>query len=552
MKIVIIGGVAGGASAAARARRLDENAEIVMFERGEYISFANCGLPYHVGGIIKKRDSLLLMTPKGFAERSNVDVRTAQEVIRISPEKHCVLVRRKDTGNTYEESYDKLIMATGSRPKKPQIPGIDDPDVMVIWNMSDMTEVLDRVNDGIKHALILGGGYIGLEMAENFRHRGIKTVLVQRSGQIMSVLDPEMASPLEHCLTANGVKIHFASTISSISREAPDSEKTKAGLLVELSDGSRVRTELVLIAAGIRPNSELASEAGLKIGIDGTVWVNDLLETSEPDIYAVGDLIQVQETVLGAPAHIPLAGPANRQGRIAAENALGAKKRFKGSIGTSICKVFGLTAANAGANEKSLRKSGIEFRKIYINPYSHATYYPGAKQMHLKVIFRPDGQMLGAQIIGTEGVKERIDVLAVAIQMKMSVYDLQELELAYAPPYGSAKEPVNYAGFVAGNLLDGKTNLKYSEDVENAEYLLDVREASEFRAGHIPKSRNIPLGEIRKRIAEIPKDKDVLAYCQVGIRGYLAERILRQNGVRAFNLSGGYVTWKMAATAKII
>jgi NADPH-dependent 2,4-dienoyl-CoA reductase/sulfur reductase-like enzyme/rhodanese-related sulfurtransferase len=545
MKLVIIGGVAGGASAAARARRLDEHAQIIMFERGEHISFANCGLPYHVGGVIKKREELVVMSPERFRARTNVDVRTAQEITAIDPAAKTVTVLNRSTGESYRESYDKLIIATGSSPKKPDIPGIDDSDVMVMWNMSDMTDVKDRVNDGIKRALIVGGGYIGLEMAENFRHQKIETVLVQRSGQLMSVIDPEMASPLSECLGKHGVKIHFNTTVVNISRNSIGKDEEKTELAVELSSGETVKTDIVIVAAGIRPNSELAIAAGLSVGDKQGIVVNEHLETSDPDIYAVGDVIEVMETVINKPSQIPLAGPANRQGRTAACNALGGKAEFRGAIGSSICKVFDLTVGNAGPSEKILRKEKIPYLKVYLNPFSHATYYPDAKQMHLKMLFSPEGRILGVQIVGCEGVKERIDVMATAIQTYLSVYDLQELELSYAPPYGSAKEPVNYAGFVAVNMLEGKTVQVCADTVPEGAFLLDVREESEFKNGHIPGAVLIPLGQLRLLIPELSKKSDIVVYCQVGIRGYIAERILRQNGFNVKNLSGGYVTWKM-------
>jgi NADPH-dependent 2,4-dienoyl-CoA reductase/sulfur reductase-like enzyme/rhodanese-related sulfurtransferase len=545
MKLVIIGGVAGGASAATRARRLDEQAQIVMFERSEHISFANCGLPYHVGGVIERREQLVVMTPSRLKERAAIEVRTSQEVTRINPHAKTVSVLDRVTGNSYEESYDKLIVATGSRPKKPAIPGIDDPDVMVMWNLTDMTEVKDRINDGIKRALIIGGGYIGLEMAENFRHQGLETVLIQRSGQLMSVIDPEMAQPLASCLRRNGVSIHFNTTVLRIGRQSRGADEDETELQAELSNGLTITTDLILVAAGIHPNSELVVAAGLAVGEHGGVVVNAQLQTSDPDIYAVGDVIEVTETVTGAQAQIPLAGPANRQGRMAADNALGGNRSFRGSMGTSICKVFDLTVANAGPSEKTLRKKKIPYRKVYLNPFSHATYYPHAQPMHMKLLFSPEGLALGAQIVGTDGVKERIDVLATAIQAKLDVATLAELELAYAPPYGSAKEPVNYAGFLAVNLLEGKTELVDADTIPAEALLLDVREPSEFKAGAIPGAVLVPLGQLRSQMAELPRDRGLVVYCQVGIRGYIAERILRQNGFSVRNLSGGYTTWKL-------
>ena len=545
MKLVIIGGVAGGASAAARARRLNEQAEIIVFERGEHISFANCGLPYYVGQVIEKRESLLIMTPGQFKARTRIDVRIRQEVTAIDPVAHKVAVRDLSTGEAYEEAYDKLILATGSSPIRPAIPGADDRDVMGLWTMADMDRVRERVDAGIRKATVIGGGFLGLEVVENLRQRGIETTLVERLPQLLASFDPEMTSPLRAALERHGVTLYLNTAVKAISRQRDGNGTDVAELTIELEDGTRLTSGLVVMAIGVRPNAELARKAGLSIGPRGGVVVNAFLQSSDPDIYAVGDVAQVVDRVLQLPTQLPLAGPANRQGRLAADNVFGARREYLGTLGTSAVKVFNLTAANAGANEKSLRTAGIPFHKIYLNPFSHATYYPGAKMMHLKLLFAGNGRILGVQIVGEDGVDKRIDVLATAMQAGLTVFDLESLELAYAPPYGAAKDPVNFAGFVAANLLRGETDAVSPDAVPEGALLLDVREASEVQAGSIPGALAIPLGKLRDRLAELPKNRRIIAFCAVGLRGYLAERILKQNGYQAANLSGGFVTWRL-------
>ena len=538
MKIIIIGGVAGGASAAARAARLDSKAEIILFERGPYISFANCGLPYHVGNVIQQRDSLLVMTPDALKARSGIDARIRQEVSALDPLAKNVKVRKLDDGTEYAETYDKLILATGSRPAVPPVPGADDPDVLPLWTIPDMDKVKNRIDKGIKHAVVAGGGFIGLEVAENLIERGVETVMVQRPPQVMPTLDPEMASMLTETLEKHGVKVYLNNALTAINR-------TAEGLTVTLKDGSEIRTQMVVMGLGVHPNSELARGAGLELNERGGIKVNPSLQTSNPDIYAVGDVIEVNDPVLNKPVMIPLAGPANRQGRIAANNIFGANETYKGSLGTNICKVFELTAASVGVNEKRLIKENIPFLKTYIIPSSHASYYPGATPIYIKLLFEQSGRILGAQAVGTGGVDKRIDVLATAMRGNLKVQDLEELELAYAPPYSSAKDPVNFAGFVANNIIKGDSRVVAPDAIPQDAFILDVRENDEFVVGAIPGAVNIPLGELRDNFDKLPKDRLIVTQCKVGLRGYLAERLLRDNGFDVKNLSGGYLGWKL-------
>ncbi|OPZ31289.1 MAG: Coenzyme A disulfide reductase [Lentisphaerae bacterium ADurb.BinA184] len=548
MKLVIVGGVAGGASAAARARRLDETAGIVMFERGEFISFANCGLPYHVGNVIKERSSLLVMTPERFRARTAIDVRTRHEVTAINRARHTVTVRNLENGQDSEEAYDKLILATGSSPVKPPIPGADDPDVMQLWTIPDMDRIKGRVDEGAKRALVVGGGFIGLEVAENLRERGLDVTLVEMLPSLLPTLDPEMARPLADGLRQHGVTVRLGRKVTRIRR--PESETRVASrLTVSLDDGAELPADFVVLAVGVKPNSGLARQASLEIGERGGIRVNEFLQTSDADIYAVGDVNEVTDRVRRQPAQIPLAGPANRQGRVAADNALGARRVYRGTLGTNVVKVFELTAGSAGPGERRLREDGTAFHKVYLHPQSHAGYYPGAAMMSLKLLFAPDGKVLGVQAVGRDGVDKRIDVVATAIQAGMTVEDLADLELAYSPPYGSAKDPVNFAGMIAANVLRGDSRPVYAEELAPGDFLLDVREPEEYAAGHLEGATLIPLGKLRQRLNEIPRGRRVVAYCKVGLRGYLAERILRQNGFDAYNLSGGYLTGQACGVA---
>ncbi len=541
MKLLVVGGVAGGASAAAKARRVDEKAEIIMFERGEYISFANCGLPYHVGKTIPSRDSLELMTPESFTERANVEVRIRQEVIGIDPDKKTVEVKNHATGEVYNESYDKLILAPGSSPVKPPIKGADLPGVKVLWTLPDMDSIIEQLNSGVKSAVVVGGGFIGIEVAENLQERGVKTALVEMAPHLMPPIDQEMAQPLSDTMTAHGVELHLDSMVVSIE----EVKNADALMSVTLKGGKKIVADLVVLAVGVKPNSELAVKAGLKTNQRGGIVVDDNMRTSNQDIYAVGDAVEVKDPILGRRVMIPLAGPANKQGRAAAINVFGGNECYQGSIGTSVCKVFDMTVAATGVNERTLKSEGIEYKKLYLNPANHATYYPGADMMHMKVIYRPDGTILGAQIVGHDGVDKRIDLLAIAIKTGIKITELEHLELAYAPPYGSAKDPVNFVGFMAGNEFAGQTSFIAPDELSDDAFILDVREPEEVECGAVDGAVNIPLGSLRKRLNEVPKDREIIVMCKSGVRAYLAERILRQNGFKAKNLSGGYVTWRM-------
>jgi len=541
-RIVIVGGVAGGASAAARARRLSESAEIVMFERGEYISFANCGLPYHIGGVIKNRDRLLVQTPESFHKRFRVDVRVNTEVIRINREEKTVVARNLKTGVEREESYDALILSPGAEPVKPPLPGIDVERVLTLRNIGDMDAIKHVVDsEQPSRAVVVGGGYIGLEMAEALRDRNIQVTMVELMNQVMGPVDPEMAAPLHQELVSQGVDLRLGTSVKAFSQ--------KGGTLqVMLSTGETIECGLAILAIGVRPEVSLAKDAGIEIGERGGILVNQHMQTSDPAIYAVGDAVEVRDFVGDFQTLIPLAGPANRQGRIAADVIFGRDTEYKETQGTGICKVFDLAVGMTGLNEKTLKRQGMPYEKIYIHPASHAGYYPGAHSLSLKVLFNPeDGKLLGAQAVGADGVDKRIDVLAVAIRAGMTVFDLEELELSYAPPYGSAKDPVNYAGFVAANILNGDTAICHAVDMVSPradQMILDVRTVEETRSGVIPGAKIIPIDELRERLNELPKEKEMLIYCAVGQRGYMVTRILMQHGYRCRNLSGGYKTWK--------
>ncbi len=540
-RIVIVGGVAGGASAAAKARRVSEDAEIVLFERGGDISFANCGLPYHVGGIIQDRARLLVQSPQAMRKRFGIDVRTNSEVIRIERARKIVVVHDKAKDRNYEEPYDVLILSPGAEPVRPPIPGADHKQVFTLRNLADMDAIKAAVDaDPGKAAVVVGGGYIGLEMAEVLRHRGLAVSLVELEHQVMGPIDPEMAAPLHEHLRLQGVDLCLGASVTAI-------QERDGQLEALLSTGRAIPCGLVILAVGVRPEVKLAAEAGLTIGQRKGIVVDDHMRTSDPDIYAVGDAVEVQDFVGGFASVIPLAGPANRQGRIAAINALGGDAAYDKTQGTAICKVFDLAVGMTGMSEKALKRVGRTYEKIYVHPASHAGYYPGATQMSLKLLFDPtNGKVLGAQCVGADGVDKRIDVLAVAIRAGMTVYDLEELELSYAPPFGSAKDPINYAGFVAANVLRKEVGICHVADVTNLspkQMLLDVRTTPEVQQGTIPGSIHIPLDELRSRLGELPRDKEIMAFCQVGMRGYLACRILSQNGIACRNLSGGYKTY---------
>jgi len=537
-RILIVGGVAGGASAAARLRRLDETAEIIIFERGDYISFANCGLPYYIGGEIHNREDLLLQTPESFKKRFNIEVRIRNEVTAIDPENKQINIKDLGAGRTYTEPYDKLILSPGAEPARPPIPGIDSDRIFTLRNVPDT----DLINDFIdkhkpKRAVIVGAGYIGLEMAENLRRRGMLVAVVEMVDQVMPVMDKEMAAFIQQELHKHNVALWLNDAVANF-------RPSDSRLMVGLKSGMELSCEMVILAMGVRPEVNLARQAKLQIGTTGGIKVNENLQASDPDIYAIGDAIEVRDFVLGSPALIPLAGPANKQGRMVADNICGGNRQYKSTQGTAILKVFDLTVAMTGASEKALAKTDIEYEKIYIHPANHVSYYPGAEQMHIKLLFsRPEGKILGAQIVGSHGVDRRIDILAVAIRAGMTVFDLQELELAYAPPYGSGKDAVNMAGFVASNILEGVAEIVHWDQLDQDDFILDVRSAGEFKRGNVPSSINIPVNEIRSRLDELPKDTIINVYCGVGIRSYIACRILMQKGFVARNISGGYITY---------
>ncbi len=544
MKLLIVGGVAGGASAAARARRLSEDAEIVVFERGPDVSFANCGLPYYVGGEIASRDKLLVTTPERLRERFKLDVRTRSSVEAINRSAKTVRVRDLASGREYEETYDKLILAPGAAPIRPPLPGLDLPGIYTLRNLQDVDRIKERVDKGAKQVVVVGAGFIGLELVENFVKRGIATTVVELQDQVLPPFDKEMTTPILETLLAKGVTV-------LLSQSAEGFEEAPGGLVVRLKSGQRLPAQLVILGVGVRPENKLATDTGLEVGPRGGIRVNDHLQTSDPSIYAVGDAIEVKDAVSGDATQVPLAGPANRQGRIAADNIFGRSVRYRGTQGTAIVGVFERTAAMTGSSEKALRRANRPFRKIYIHPAHHAGYYPGAEAMTLKILFNPEtGKILGAQGIGGAGVDKRIDVLAVAIQAGMTVYDLEEMELAYSPQYGSAKDPINMAGFVASGLLRGQhpqvdVEAVLAAPANEKPYLLDVRTPLEFAAGHIPGAVNIPVDELRQRLSELPRDRTIAAYCQVGQRGYLATRILLQAGFQAVNIGGGYKTYRL-------
>lgn len=545
-KIAIVGGVAGGASAAARLRRLDEDAHIIIFERGEYISYANCGLPYYVGGVIKDKNALLVQTPSRMAKRFNIDVRINSEVEDIDLDRKELVVLNKVTGERYRESFDKLILAPGAEPVKPPIPGIEKANLFTVRDIPRIYALKDYIDKNKPaSAAVIGGGFIGLEMVENLRRNGVKVWLVELLNQIMPPLDFDMATYLHRHLREHSVGLCLGDGVVSFDRDGRHT-------VVNLKSGKQLKVDMVILAVGVRPETILAKKAGLEIGETGGIKVNRHLQTSHPDVYAIGDAVEVVDLINGRPALIPLAGPANKQGRIAANHICGIEDTYKATQGTAIIKVFNMVAACTGNNEKTLKKYGISYLKSYTHSGSHASYYPGATPMAIKLLFSPDdGKILGAQIVGYEGVDKRIDVLATAIRAGMTVYDLQELELAYAPPFSSAKDPVNMAGYVASNILQGIHPVIHWDDLDELDpqntVLLDVRTQAEYQSGSIPGAINIPLDSLRERMDELPRDKTIVIYCQVGLRGYIATRILMQRGFdKVFNLSGGYTTYSMA------
>lgn len=535
-RVLIVGGVAAGASTAARLRRLDENAQIIMFERGPHVSFANCGLPYHVGDVIADEDDLLLASPELFRERFDIDVRTEHEVVAIDRTARTIRVRRLENGAEKDEPYDVLVLATGAANIRPDAAGLDLPGVFSVRTIPDTRKIRSWLETPRQKAVVVGAGFIGLEMAENLVHRGLDVTVVELQPQVMPPLDAEMAALVARHLREKGVTLRLGTRFRSI-------EQNAGRLLINTDRGPRLAADLVILALGVRPETTLAKAAGLELGARGGIRVNSSLQTSDPFIYAVGDVVEVRDVVLGSDTLLPLAGPANRQGRLAAEAIAGRKVRFRGTQGTAIVGVLGLTAASTGASEKALAQAGIhDAGVVYLHPSHHADYYPGAATMTLKLIFsRDDGRILGAQAVGTEGVDKRIDVIATMIQMKGTVHDLAESELCYAPQFGMAKDPVNVAAMMAQNTLNGDMPLADWRMLDSTDALfIDVRESDEFADGHLKGAVNMPLSTIRKRIGELPKDREVWVYCAAGKRAYVAQRLLLQAGFDAKNLSGGY------------
>lgn len=539
-KVVIIGGVAGGATAAARIRRLDEQAEIIVFERSGYVSYANCGLPYYIGGVIEEPSALTLQTPEGFWRRFRIDMRIRHEVTAIHPDRKTVTVHRLDTDQVFEESYDKLLLSPGAKPTQPPLPGTELPQLFTLRTVEDTLRIREFVkNNNPKSAVLAGGGYIGLEVAENLRDLGMDVTIVQRPRQLLNPLDSDMAAFVHAKLRARGIELMLGHSVEGF-------EKDDDGLKVLLKDAPALKTDMVLLAIGVTPDTALAKEAGLKLGIKNSIQVNDRMETSVPDIYAVGDAVEVTHYITGEKALISLAGPANKQGRIAADNICGGNSTYKGSQGSSVIKVFDMTVATTGINEQTALKSGIDCDKVYLSPANHAGYYPGGKLMTMKVVFEKNTyKLLGAQIVGYEGADKRIDVLATAMNAGLTALQLKDLDLAYAPPYSSAKDPVNMAGFMIENISNGTIKQFFWHDVDKlprdgSVFLLDARTPWEYNNGHIEDFVNIPVDELRGRLDEIPSGKPVYVICQSGLRSYLACRILQQNGFDCYNFSGGY------------
>jgi len=546
MKVIIIGGVAGGASTAARLRRMDEKAEIIILERGPYISFANCGLPYHIGEVIEDRDKLLVVTPEKLKAMMNIDSRIRNEVTGIDRAKKIVTVKNLETGETYEEGYDKLVLSPGAAPIVPPLPGVDLPGVFTLRNLPDMDRIKAFVDEKKPaRAVVVGGGFIGLEIAENLVDRGVQVTLIEMLDQVMAPIDYEMAALVHQHLTFKRIRLALGDGLKAISTG-------DAGWLdVELSSGRKVDAEMAILSIGVRPENQLAKDAGLELGVRGTIVTNEHMQTSDPDIYAVGDAAQVMSRLTDAPTALALAGPASREGRVAADHIAGYKEAsFPGVIGTSVVKVFDLTVASVGLNEKALKQAEIPFQNVIIHASNHAGYYPGASPMAFKLLFNDKGEILGAQAVGIEGVDKRIDVVATAMQAGMTVFDLEELELAYAPPFSSSRDPVNIVGFTAANILRGDARVMTWDQVSTLDRskitIVDVRLPEELALGMIDGAINIPLDDIRQQINEIPKDRPVLLYCQTGQRSYFASRILNQLGFEAYNLTGGYKTYSHA------
>ena len=535
MKTIIIGGVAGGATAAARLRRLDEKAEIIILERGEYVSFANCGLPYYIGGVITDREDLTLQTPESFKERFNIDVRVLNEAVKISPDTKTVTVKNLRTGETHEEIYDNLILSMGAEPIRPNIDGADGSNVFTLRNIPDTLKIKNYIDTAKpRSAVVIGGGYIGVEMAENLAQAGIKVAIVELADHLIAPLDFDMAADVHRYIKSKGIYLHLNNGVKSINRNT-----------VVLQNGE-ITADMIIMSVGVRPETAIAKDAGIELNGRGSIVVNNKMQTNIPNIYAVGDAVEVEDFITKKPAFIPLAGPANKQGRIAADNIAGYESVYTGTQGSAVLKLFDMTVATTGLNEKSATAAGIDYDKTYTYSASHATYYPGAAQMSIKALWdKKTLKIIGAQIVGFDGVDKRMDVLATAIRLGAKITDLTTLELCYAPPFGSAKDPVNMLGFVAENIVSGKLKQFFWHDVENlardgSVFLLDTRTPFEVMQGKIDGFVNIPLDELRERIDEIPKDKPVYVHCHSGLRSYLACRILTGNGYDCYNLAGGW------------
>lgn len=540
MKIVIVGGVAGGATAAARIRRLDENAEIIVFERSGYISYANCGLPYYIGDAITEPEALTLQTPESFFARFRVTMKVRHEVTALHPDRKTVSVKNLETGEEFEESYDKLILSPGAKPTQPRLPGVGLEKLFTLRTVEDTFRIKEYINTRHpKSAVLAGGGFIGLELAENLRNLGMDVTIVQRPKQLMNPFDPDMASFIHSEMRRHGIRLALGHTVEGF-------EEKDGGVDVLLKDEAPLHADMVVLAIGVTPDTALAKEAGLELGIKGSIVVNDRMETSVPDIYAAGDAVQVKHYVTGQDALISLAGPANKQGRIIADNICGGDSHYQGSQGSSVIKVFDMTAATTGINETNAKKAGLDTDKVILSPMSHAGYYPGGKVMTMKVVFEKETyRLLGAQIVGYEGVDKRIDVLATAIHAGLKATELKDLDLAYAPPYSSAKDPVNMAGFMIDNISKGTLKQWHLEDADSlprdgSVTLLDVRTPGEYSRGHIEGFKNIPVDELREHLEEIEKNKPVYVICQSGLRSYIATCILEGSGYEAYNFSGGF------------
>jgi len=541
-RILIIGGNAGGASCAARSRRLSETAEIIIFEQGSFVSFANCGLPYYIGDVITDEKKLLVANVALFRDRFKIDVRLENEVMAINCEAMQITVKNRQTGAIYQESYDALVLATGAAPIIPPLAGIDLTGIFVVRTIPDSRQIRAWIDENqAKRAVVVGGGFIGLEMAENLVNRGIEVTLIESQSQVMSPLDPEMVVSVQETMRSHHVNLVLGDSVSKF-------ERNDHGIAVTTKSGATHTADIVILGIGVRPETALAKAAGLEIGDRGGIRVNECMQTSDRKIWAVGDAVEVKDFVTGEWTLIPLAGPANRQGRIAADVICEAcSSTFRGVQGTSVCGAFGLTIASTGVNEKTLKRLGWEYEKVYLHPIHHAGYYPDAKPIDLKLLFsKQDGRILGAQAVGEEGVEKRIDAIAMALQMGATVFDLEEVELCYAPQFGSAKDPVNMAGMIAANVLRGDTTLVHWEQLSNLDgrLLLDVRNVDEFEVGNVQGAVNIPLPQLRDRLHELNPEQEIWVYCQVGQRGYYATRILSLNGFKAYNLSGGFKTFQ--------